>query len=86
MMENKIILPMERVTAEIERSKSTLNNIEGAIMSASESAVVLLLLLLLFPFSIRQMGSALDQEDIEGFYIWTCVASFLAGLPFMTTF
>lgn len=55
-------------------------------MSASESAVLLLLLLLLFPFSIVQMGSALDQEDLEGFYIWTCVASFLAGLPFMTTF
>ncbi|HAX79419.1 MAG TPA: hypothetical protein DCY88_27230 [Cyanobacteria bacterium UBA11372] len=60
--------------------------IEGAMMSASESAVFLMLLLLLFPFSIVQMKSALDQEDLEGFYIWTCVASFIAGLPFMTTF
>ncbi len=55
-------------------------------MSASESAVLLVLLLLLFPFSILQMASALDQEDLEGFYIWTCVACFIAGLPFMTTF
>ena len=56
------------------------------MMSASESAVFLMLLLLLFPFSIVQMKSALDQEDLEGFYIWTCVASFIAGLPFMTNF
>lgn len=54
-------------------------------MTRLESASVLMLLLVVFPFAIFQMGAALEQEDIEVFYIWTCVASFIAGLPFMIT-
>lgn len=55
------------------------------MMSGLQYGVILLLLLLLFPFSIIQMGSALDREDIEGFCLWTCVASSIAGLQFMAT-
>lgn len=54
-------------------------------MTRLESASVLMLLLVVFPFAIFQMGAALEQEDIEVFYIWTCVASLIAGLPFMIT-
>jgi hypothetical protein len=45
-----------------------------------------LIVAVLFPFSMIQMGAALDREDLEGFWMWTCVASFIAGLPFMTMF
>ena len=45
-----------------------------------------LMLAVLFPFSMIQMGAALDEEDLEGFCMWTCVASFIAGLPFMAMF
>jgi hypothetical protein len=55
-------------------------------MSGLEYTVLLLLLLVLFPFSLIQMRVSLDQEDMEGFCIWTCLASFIAGLPFMVIF
>lgn len=42
------------------------------------------LLLILFPFSMIQMGAALEQEDLEGFCVWTGLASTIAGLPLMT--
>ena len=45
-----------------------------------------LILTVIFPFSMIQMGAALDEEDLEGFCLWTCVASFIAGLPFMAMF
>ncbi len=33
--------------------------------------------------SLSQMGSALDEADIERFSIWTLVATVLASLPSM---
>ncbi|MCA1992446.1 MAG: hypothetical protein LDL41_10480 [Coleofasciculus sp. S288] len=55
-------------------------------MLSLEIAFVLILLLMVFPFTMVQMRAAIDQEDIEVFYIWMCVASAIAGLPFMVTF
>lgn len=48
--------------------------------------VAFLILTVLFPFSMIQMGAALEEEDLEGFCLWTCAASFMAGLPFMAIF
>lgn len=50
-------------------------------MMGLEYAFVLVLLLAVFPFSMTQMGVALDEEDMEGFFVWTCIASSIAGLP-----
>lgn len=33
--------------------------------------------------AIRQMSIALDEFDIEGFTLWTSIASIIAGLPMM---
>lgn len=33
--------------------------------------------------AIRQMSIALDEVDIEGFTLWTSIASVIAGLPMM---
>ncbi|WP_193977494.1 hypothetical protein [[Phormidium] sp. LEGE 05292] len=53
-------------------------------MLALEYIVIALLFLAIFPFSIIQMGTALEQEDIEAFCVWTFLASTIAGLPLMT--
>ena len=50
-------------------------------MTGIEYGLVIVLLLAVFPFSMAQMGVALDQEDIESFFAWTCIASSIAGLP-----
>ncbi|WP_193198679.1 hypothetical protein [Nostoc sp. MG11] len=42
---------------------------------------VLLLAALLL--AIKQMSIALDEVDIEGFTLWTSIASVIAGLPIM---
>lgn len=31
--------------------------------------------------SIRQMGTALEDEDLERFSMWTCIAAVLAFTP-----
>lgn len=54
-------------------------------MPGIEYAFVIVLLLAVFPFAMAQMGAALDEEDIESFFAWTCVASSIAGLPFVAT-
>lgn len=36
---------------------------------------------MVYPFAMLQIGSALDQEDLEGFCLWTCLASIICGLP-----
>lgn len=38
------------------------------------------------PFSIAQIEIALNQDgDLERFCLWVCIASVVAGLPFMVT-
>lgn len=54
------------------------------MMLALEYIVIAALLLVIFPFSRVQIGTALEQEDIEAFCVWTCLASAIAGLPLMT--
>lgn len=31
--------------------------------------------------AIAQMGVALDEADLERFFVWTCIASVIACLP-----
>ena len=31
--------------------------------------------------AIAQMGIALDEADLERFFVWTCIASVIAYLP-----
>ncbi|MFB2879639.1 hypothetical protein [Floridanema aerugineum] len=54
------------------------------MMLALEYIVIAVLLLVIFPFSMVQMGTALEQEDLESFCVWTFLASPIAGLPLMT--
>lgn len=54
------------------------------MMLALEYIVMAPLLLILFPLSMIQMGTALEQEDIEAFCVWIGLASTIAGLPLMT--
>ena len=54
-------------------------------MPSLEYAFVFTLLLVSFPFSMTQMEVALDQEDIEAFCLWLCLACLFSGLPFMLT-
>jgi hypothetical protein len=42
---------------------------------------ILSLLLAGLLWSLSKMALALDQADLGGFVIWTCVASVCAGLP-----
>lgn len=42
-----------------------------------------LILLLSILFSLEQMGIALDESDLESFFLWTCIASVIAGLPIL---
>ncbi|MGV0027752.1 hypothetical protein [Phormidesmis priestleyi] len=50
-------------------------------MSIFQYALGCLMLLVWLLISLEQMGTALDEADIEGFCIWTCVAGAIAGLP-----
>ncbi|XWK90233.1 MAG: hypothetical protein U7127_09340 [Phormidium sp.] len=54
------------------------------MMLALEYIVIAALLLVIFPLSMVQMGTALEQEDLESFCVWTFLASTIAGLPLMT--
>lgn len=52
-------------------------------MPSLESALLFTLLFTTFPFSIAQMEVALDQEDIEAFSLWMCLACLIANVPFV---
>lgn len=52
-------------------------------MPSLESALLFTALLTTFPFSIAQMEVALDQEDIEAFSLWMCLACLIASVPFI---
>ena len=52
-------------------------------MPSLESALIFTLLITTFPFSMAQMEVALDQEDMEAFYLWMCLACLVAGVPFI---
>lgn len=47
--------------------------------------LVLTLSLATFPFSMSQIKAALEQEDLEAFCLWLCLAGFGAGLPLFVT-
>lgn len=53
-------------------------------MFGSTHAFVFLVVLALFPWSLLQMECNLSEDDLEGFCFWLFIASFMAGLPFMT--
>jgi hypothetical protein len=44
-------------------------------------AFILVLLLVGLLWSLARMSNALDDADVAGFVMWTCVASIFAGLP-----
>ncbi len=46
-------------------------------------AAFFVLLLAALLLAIKQMSIALDEVDIEGFTLWTSIASVIAGLPIM---
>ncbi|MDX2099374.1 MAG: hypothetical protein SFW36_16470 [Leptolyngbyaceae cyanobacterium bins.59] len=50
-------------------------------MVSFEYALMSVLVVTAFPFSMVQMGVSLDEADLEGFSLWVCIASLLAGIP-----
>lgn len=46
-------------------------------------AAFFVLLLAALLLAIKQMSIALDEVDLEGFTLWTSIASVIAGLPIM---
>jgi hypothetical protein len=54
-------------------------------MLSLDYLLVLSLSLITFPFSMSQLEAALEQEDLEAFCLWLCLAGFGAGLPLFCT-
>lgn len=52
-------------------------------MVGMEYAFVSVLMLAVFPFSMVQMGTSLDEADLESFSLWVLISSLLASIPFM---
>ena len=52
-------------------------------MPSLESALLFTVLITTLPFSMAQMEVALNQEDMEGFCLWMCLACLVAGAPFI---
>jgi hypothetical protein len=50
-------------------------------MFHTHDVLILLGLLVGMLGAIRQMGTALDNEDLERFSMWTCIAAVLAFTP-----
>jgi hypothetical protein len=60
--------------------------LKGVYMSFVEYAFVFALVLTVLPFAMVQMEVSLNQdEDVEAFCLWVCLAGLMAGLPFMVT-
>ncbi|MBD1822996.1 hypothetical protein H6F51_10925 [Cyanobacteria bacterium FACHB-DQ100] len=52
-------------------------------MPIPQYALFCLMVLVSLLISLERMGTALDEADIGGFCIWTCVAGTIAGLPIL---
>lgn len=51
----------------------------GVAIGINLSTLGLFLVALLWTLS--RMAAALDEEDLDHFFMWTCIASVIAGLP-----
>lgn len=50
-------------------------------MAISINISTLGLLLVALLWALSQMADALDEENLDHFFMWTCVASVIAGIP-----
>lgn len=50
-------------------------------MPIVEYSILLVLLLAGLLSALNRMGSALESDDIDGFMVWTGIATFIAFLP-----
>lgn len=72
--------PSDRVSYAIAIARSD-KKPSGTPMPIAEYSMLLVLLLAGLVSALNQMGSALESDDMDGFMVWTGVATFIAFLP-----
>jgi hypothetical protein len=52
-------------------------------MNSFGYAGLFILMLVTLLGTIAKMRTALDELDINSFYVWSCIATIITGLPFV---